>query len=55
MALGILLGMAVAVPINDSGIMIVKEAIYLVLPALGAIIAQGAAQLNLSSTPSANK
>lgn len=33
-ALGILLGMAVAVPINDSGMMIVKEAIYLVLPAL---------------------
>lgn len=54
-ALGILLGMAVAVPINDSGMMIVKEAIYLVLPPLGAIIAQGAAQLNLSSTPSANK
>lgn len=54
-ALGILLGMAVAVPINDSGMMIVKEAIYLVLPALGAVIAQRAAQLNLSPEPGANK
>lgn len=54
-ALGILLGMAVAVPINDSGVMIVKEAIYLVLPALGAVIAQRAAQLNLSPEPAANK
>lgn len=54
-ALGILLGMAVAVPINDSGVMIVKEAIYLVLPALGAVIAQRVAQLNLSPEPAANK
>lgn len=54
-ALGILLGMAVAVPINDSGMMIVKEAIYLVLPALSAVIAQRAIQLNRSSEPGANK
>ncbi|MDY6076943.1 tellurium resistance protein TerC [Mobiluncus sp.] len=54
-ALGILLGMAVAVPINDSGMMIVKEAIYLVLPALSAVIAQRAIQLNRSPEPSANK
>ena len=54
-ALGILLGMAVAVPINDSGIMIVKEAIYLVLPALGAVIAQRATQLDLSPEPAVNK
>lgn len=54
-ALGILLGMAVAVPINDSGMMIVKEAIYLVLPALSAVIAQRAIQLNRSHEPSANK
>lgn len=54
-ALGILLGMAVAVPINDSGMMIVKEAIYLVLPALSAVIAQRAIQLNRSPEPGANK
>lgn len=54
-ALGILLGMAVAVPINDSGMMIVKEAIYLVLPALSAVIAQRAIQLNRRPEPSANK
>lgn len=54
-ALGILLGMAVAVPINDSGMMIVKEAIYLVLPALSAVIAQRAIQLNRSPEPSVNK
>lgn len=54
-ALGILLGMVVAVPINDSGMMIVKEAIYLVLPALSAVIAQRAIQLNRSSEPGANK
>lgn len=54
-ALGILLGIAVAVPINDSGMMIVKEAIYLVLPALSAVIAQRAIQLNRSPEPSANK
>lgn len=54
-ALGILLGMAVAVPINDSGMMIVKEAIYLVLPALSAVIAQRTIQLNRSLEPGANK
>ena len=54
-ALGILLGMAVAVPINDSGMMIVKEAIYLVLPALSAVIAQRTIQLNRSIEPGANK
>lgn len=54
-ALGILLGMAVAVPINDSGMMIVKEAIYLVLPALSAVIAQRAIQLNRSPELGANK
>lgn len=54
-ALGILLGMAVAVPINDSGMMIVKEAIYLVLPALSAVIAQRVIQLNRSPEPGANK
>lgn len=54
-ALGILLGMAVAVPINDSGMMIVKEAIYLVLPALSAVIAQRAILLNRSPEPGANK
>lgn len=54
-ALGILLGMAVAVPINDSGMMIVKEAIYLVLPALSTVIAQRAIQLNRSPEPFANK
>lgn len=54
-ALGILLGMAVAVPINDSGMMIVKEAIYLVLPALSAVIAQRAIQFNRSPEPGANK
>lgn len=36
---GILLGIAVAVPINDSGAMMLKEALYIVLPAFAAIIA----------------
>lgn len=48
-AVGILAGIFVAVPINDSGMMMVKEMLYLVLPAIAAIIA-GYAQV-LASNP----
>lgn len=54
-ALGIFLGMVVAVPINDSGMMIVKESIYLVLPALSAVIAQHASKLNFRLESGADK
>lgn len=50
---GILLGIAVAVPINDSGAMMLKEALYIVLPAFAAIIADWNRQGNFPVLPAA--
>lgn len=43
-AIGIAVGILVAVPINDSGAIMIKEGLYIALPALSAMIAGQAAQ-----------
>lgn len=49
--LGIALGVLVAVPINDSGAMMIEEALYMVLPAAVAIICFERRAANSSQTP----